>query len=578
MPEISYLCGFTKHEFMTQVAAESVNVLYSRHEGTLQEAITAIHSRKFYAKYPEPPSPKIYGETAAEEGLKAYQNQLGKPFALRQKSDSEVKAAEESPYTLEALGISYPAFSNAADYIRHSQAAWASWKKTDVYTRAGLLTEALERVRSRFFELAHATQHTTGQSFVMSFQASGPHSNDRALEAIAMGLSELTRFPESVTWQKPMGKMDVVLQKQYRSVSRGISLAIGCSTFPVWNTTPGVFASLITGNTAIIKPHPKVIYPIALVVQEIQNVLAENGLDPHTVMLATDTAEAPITKILAERPEVKIIDYTGGSAFGNYIESLPGKYTFTEKAGINSVVLHSCKDLNAMMQNLAFSLSLYSGQMCTCPQNIFIPKGGITAGDSTLTYEQTVQALADAVKGLVTHEKMGPGTLGAIQNPATCDRQKEAEALNLKCVLAPIAVTNPEFPNARIATPSIFEVPADRTEVLSREMFGPVMFVIPVDSAEAGTALAKQIAMEHGAITFSAWTTDEALMNHMTDEMTESFTSVSFNFTGPIWVNQSAGFSDFHVTGGNPSGNASLTDPEYLTRRFEIVGIRTNLG
>jgi hypothetical protein len=43
---------------------------------------------------------------------------------------------------------------------------------------------------------------------------------------------------------------------------------------------------------------------------------------------------------------------------------------------------------------------------------------------------------------------------------------------------------------------------------------------------------------------------------------------------GPIWTNQSAGFSDFHVTGGNPAGNASLTDPEYLTRRFEIVGIR----
>jgi phenylacetic acid degradation protein paaN len=561
---------------MTQVAEGSVSVLYTRHEGTLQEAISAIHSRKFYAKYPEPPSPKIYGETAAEEGQKAYQAQLGKSYTLLQDANIEIKGSEDSPYTLEPLGISYPGFSESNSYVQRAREAWNTWKKVDVYTRAGILTEALERIRNRFFELAHATMHTTGQSFVMSFQASGPHSNDRALEALAMGLSELTRFPESVVWTKPMGKMEVVLHKSFRNVSRGVSLAIGCSTFPVWNTVPGMFASLITGNTVVVKPHPKVIYPLALVVDEIQKVLAENGMNPNCVILAPDSPDAPITKALAEHPDVKIIDYTGGTPFGNYVESLPGKYTFTEKAGINSVVLESCKDLGAMMQNLAFSLSLYSGQMCTCPQNIFIPKNGITAGDQKLSYEETVHALADAVKALVTHEKMGPGTLGAIQNPATCDRQKEAEALGLKCILSSIPVVNPEFPNARIATPSIFEVASNNMAVLSKEMFGPVVFVVAVEDAHAATQIAKDIAIHHGAITFSAWTTDKALMDYMTEEMTESFTSVSFNFTGPIWVNQSAGFSDFHVTGGNPSGNASLTDPEFILRRFEIVGVRIN--
>ena len=106
------------------------------------------------------------------------------------------------------------------------------------------------------------------------------------------------------------------------------------------------------------------------------------------------------------------------------------------------------------------------------------------------------------------------------------------------------------------------------------EMFGPIFYIVPVADYKAGVALARAIATEHGAITFSAWCTDAEAQDYMIDEMSQSFTSVSFNFTGPIWVNQSAGFSDFHVSGGNPAGNASLTDPEYVLRRFEVIGVR----
>jgi hypothetical protein len=54
----------------------------------------------------------------------------------------------------------------------------------------------------------------------------------------------------------------------------------------------------------------------------------------------------------------------------------------------------------------------------------------------------------------------------------------------------------------------------------------------------------------------------------------QAFTPVSFNFTGAAFVNQHAAFSDFHVTGGNPSGNATFTDSLYVNRRFVWVGNR----
>ena len=58
------------------------------------------------------------------------------------------------------------------------------------------------------------------------------------------------------------------------------------------------------------------------------------------------------------------------------------------------------------------------------------------------------------------------------------------------------------------------------------------------------------------------------------EEMESVFAPVSFNLTGGIFVNQHAAFSDFHVTGGNPAGNASFSNPEYVNKRFVWVGHR----
>ena len=430
--------------------------------------------------------------------------------------------------------------------------------------------------------MTFATMHTTGQSYMMSFQASGPHSNDRALEAIAMGLHEQTRFPDSVDWVKPMVRdkegnpTSVKLAKRYINVPFGLSLAIGCSTFPVWNTVPGVYASLVTGNPVIVKPHPGAIYPLAIVVEEIQRALQEEGFDANIVQLAADTSKDPIAVKLAENPAIRLIDYTGGSSFGDFLEKIPGVRTFTEKAGINSIVLHSTNNVKATMQNIAFSLSLYSGQMCTCAQNIFIPKDGIDTPDGKLSYEDTVAALTGSIHKLVNHPKMGAGTLGAIQNPVTADRIAEAGKLGYKQLLESQQIANPDFPKARIASPAVFEVPASEHAALAKEMFGPIVFVVPVEDYKAGVAIARDLATKEGAITFSSWCTDEAAREYMVEEMAQSFTSIAFNFVGPIWSNQSAGFSDFHVSGGNPAGNASLTDPEYVLGRFEIIGVRTH--
>ena len=158
------------------------------------------------------------------------------------------------------------------------------------------------------------------------------------------------------------------MEKTFTVVPRGLALVIGCNTFPTWNSWPGLFASLVCGNPVIVKPHPAAVLPLAITVQVCQQVLEEAGFDPHLVTLAAENPDDKLAATLAVRPEVKLIDYTGGNAFGDWLEENARQaVVFTEKAGVNTVVVDSTSSFAAMCQNLAFSFALYTGQMCTAP-------------------------------------------------------------------------------------------------------------------------------------------------------------------------------------------------------------------
>lgn len=546
--------------------------LFEKHKPLLDATINAINERNYYTPYPE--NPRAYAEDADAKGKSYFQGLLNNNYSeLLQSGERAFIGEEVSPFLQLGLGINYPAFS-PEQLIGNAKTVQAQWGKTTVEERTGVLIETLEQIKNRFFDIAYATMHTTGQGFVMSFQASGPHANDRALEAITMGYMELTRFPHEVMWVKNMGKFDVKVRKNWKAIAKGVGLVIGCSTFPTWNTVPGLYADLITGNAVIVKPHPKAILPIAIVVAEIQKVLKANGFDPNIVQLAVDTISQPITKQLAENKDVKLVDFTGSSSFGNYVESLENKEVFTEKAGVNSVLLDSVDNLDAVLQNLAFSVSLYSKQMCTAPQNIYISKEGVKTPEGVVAYDEVVNKLAESIKNIVNNPKMGAGTLGGIQADATIQRVQTAAGMGGRMVLASVKVANPEFENARTASPSVIEVSVDQKDVYLTECFGPVVFVIKTNSSQQSLELIKESAEVHGAITCLAYTTDEAFQTVVENEMNMVFTPVSFNFTGAIFVNQHAAFSDFHVSGGNPAGNASFTNPDYINRRFVWVGNR----
>src|SRR5690606_11065809 len=207
-------------------------------------------------------------------------------------------------------------------------------------------------------------------------------------------------------------------------------------------------------------------------------------------------------------------------------------------------------------------------------QNFYIPETGIKSSNGIVTFDEFAQKFVDSINSLVDNPKAGPFVLGAIQNPKTCDRIAEAEKLQGKVWLKSRTIANPMFNNARVSTPVVIEVDTAKKDVFSKELFGPIALLIKTKDINESIALAQEMAIRHGAIACGAYTTDPAIREIIADQMALAATPVSFNLTGGIYMNQNAAFSDFHVTGGNPAGNASFTNPEYVTKRFTWVGHR----
>lgn len=466
----------------------------------------------------------------------------------------------------------------AAKLVAASKRALQDWRRAGPQAWVGVSLEILARLNKLSFEMAYAVQHTTGQGFMMAFQAGGPHAQDRGFEAVAYAWQEMSRIPGVAIWEKPQGKNDPIrMEKHFTVVPRGVALVIGCSTFPTWNGYPGLFASLATGNTVIVKPHPGAILPLALTVKVAREVLQEAGFDPDVVLLAAHTAEEDTARQLALDPAVKIIDFTGSTANGDWLEDNARQaLVYTEKAGVNQVIIDSAADLKGVARNLAFSLALYSGQMCTAPQNIYVPRDGIQTPEGRVSFDEVAAALGAAVDKLGADAAKAVELTGAIQNEGIVERIEKARALGLPVVADSKTLTHPQFENARVRTPLLLRAEAGNPAI-SQEWFGPIAFVVATDSTAHSIQIARDSVIEHGALSLSAYTTSNEVAEQVQDAAEESGVSLSLNLTGAVFVNQTAAFSDFHGTGANPAANAALSDSAYVSNRFRVVQTRRHI-
>ena len=217
--------------------------------------------------------------------------------------------------------------------------------------------------------------------------------------------------------------------------------------------------------------------------------------------------------MLAQRPEVALLDYTGSTEFGDWLERNSHALVYTEKAGVNSVVIDSTDDLKGMARNLAMSLSLYSGQMCTTPQNLFVPRDGIMRERRARRVRRRRRRDREGASTACSASPSAPaGLLGAIATDATLRASTRRTRSPASCARS-APVPNAEFPDARTRSPLVAVVDAADRERYDREAFGPIAFIVRTAghrTSRCGWRPARRSGS--GAITAIVYTTDDAVL------------------------------------------------------------------
>lgn len=552
---------------------------FEAHRARLEGAVSAIRGREAYQPFVASPSRKLHPEGAHAAGRAAFEARLGKPLLLDLPGESGHLGGEVSPFTREPLGITYPSV-DVAPLFEGIRAAWPAWRRAVPQARVGVCLEILDRWSRQVFENAYATMHTTGQPFMLAFAGSGASSLDRGLEALATAWMAMDTIPAQARYVRRFGRGPAVtLQKRYRIVPVGVAVVLSCASYPAWNAYPAILANLATGNPVVLKPHPDTILPMAIAVETARAVLREAGFSPDLITLACDTRDEPIAQALFEHPDTAIIDFTGGQDFGAEIEA---RYShlqvYTETAGCNAVVLESADDLDAVLGAIAHGLALFSAQMCTAPQNIWIPETGVRDGDTLVSAQEVSARLVARVDAALSDPEAAAGVCGALQSSKlTGELLFLTELLGDRVVRRGVPYRHPAFPRARTATPLLGMLEACDRKIAQREHFGPVAFLITAPDRDAALAAAASDAKRFGAIASYAYTTDDAWAEAVEDAFVGAGASVGINLIAQRPMNFTAAFSDFHVTGLNPAGTACLTDLGFVARRFRVVQSKREL-
>ena len=560
-------------------------MMFEKHRATFERAQTACRERHCWSPFPDMPGKYPDAETAQAKGLAAFKAHLGVRFALAQPGQAnEVREVGEeiSPYTQQPLGITYPQ-ADVDTLFRAAGSAMPSWAAATPETRIGVLMEVLSVLyHQHLFEIAHAVMHTAGQSFNMAYAGSGVNALDRGIEALVYARQAMDAVAPTARWERQFGSAKITLDKTYRLIPRGVAVCFSCASFPTWNAWPSMLASLATGNAVIVKPHPATVLPMAISVRVFRQVLARAGFDANLVTLALDTTQEPIGKLLVKHPKAAIVDFTGSTRFGQWVEqnAYPA-LCFTETAGCNTVVLESCDDLDAVLRSLATTLCLFSAQMCTSPQNIYIPKAGVQTPQGIVPFNNVARQLADAVATLTSEPKKAAMILAAIQSTQTLTLLSNMELLAQKSIglevkstpeilLKPASYGHPDYPNARTSTPLMIKVSTAHRALYGEERFGPISFVIACEDAQDALRQATQDVKELGGLTAFVYSLDEGFISQAETDYAKAGAQLTINLTGPMPLNFAAAYSDYHVSGLNPAGNASLTNLAFVASRFCI--------
>jgi len=251
-----------------------------------------------------------------------------------------------------------------------------------------------------------------------------------------------------------------------------------------WNA----FLAAICGNVTVWKPSPKTAL-CAVAVQRLCNRVLERHGYPGIFQLFVDGGHELATRFVEDR-RVDLVSFTGSTQVGREVAERVARRlgkSLLELGGNNAIIVDESANLELAVPSIAFGAVGTAGQRCTSTRRVFVHRSRLDELEKRL-----VRAYAQVRIG----DPLEAGTLmGPLIDAAAVRRFESA-------VAQAVASGGRLLTGGRaLARPGHFVEPAvvvasHEWDIVRTETFGPVLYLVPVDSLDEAIRLQNDVA--HG--------------------------------------------------------------------------------
>lgn len=243
---------------------------------------------------------------------------------------------------------------------------------------------------------------------------------------------------------------------------RGTVLIISPWNYPIMLSLSPLAGAIAAGNAVILKPSE-----IGTAVEALLAQLIPQYLDPHAIRVVTGGPDT-VHELIEARPNY--VFFTGSSRVGSIIAQACAErlidYTL-ELGGQSPVYVHRDANLRVTARRLVWGKFFNAGQTCIAPNHIYV-------------HEDIAEALVAAIIAELPRQfGAEPANSRAYPRMITPDH-----ALALADLLGnsdgTVVHGGTVDPAARYIAPTIVTRVGETDALMSRELFGPVLPILPV--------------------------------------------------------------------------------------------------
>ncbi len=403
-----------------------------------------------------------------EEALKNVAAEFGREYPMwlgGQKVITAEKRTSNNPSRpLQVIGVFQHATAEMAKQaVEAAHSFFDTWKKVPAQERVKRIFRAAQIIRNRKFELAALVCYEVGKSW--------PEADADIAETIdflEFYGREMLRLadPQKLTPMK--GEKNFLVY-----IPLGVGVIIPPWNFPCAIMAGLVAASLVTGNTVVLKPASD----SPAIAAKYVDILYEAGIPRDAVNFITGPGGF-VGDTLVRHPKTRYIGFTGSKEVGLRISELAGKAvpgqiwikrTVLEMGGKDSIVVDEEADIDAAVEGTVQSAFGYQGQKCSACSRVII---------SEKIYDTFVQKLVGRTQKI---------TVGPSDDPNNYMGPVVSEAA-MKTILNYIEVGKKEGKvltggkrasgDGYFIEPTIIADVDPKARLAQEEVFGPVLAVI----------------------------------------------------------------------------------------------------